>query len=168
MGDDPSLRKKKGITCNETESSKSHWSFQSNQCTSLGDYHCTIIVYRCTIVQSSIVWRLYNDSYQKISDSRIINALHQAIITDFLLGIVVQSYNRRTIVQPSYNRTISDCTIVWRLNNDSYQKICDDRLMKCIDYSGMISDSFRRLGFVTSDSFFFSVRGDFGNRGEGE
>ena len=27
--------------------------------------------------------------------------------------------------------------------------------MKCTDYSGMISDSFRRLGFVTSDSFFF-------------
>ena len=39
--------------------------------------------------------------------------------------------------------------------NDSYQKISDDRLMKCIDYSGMIRDSFRRLGFVTSDSFFF-------------
>ena len=28
-------------------------------------------------------------------------------------------------------------------------------IMKCIDSSGMISDSFRRLGFVTSDSFFF-------------
>ena len=39
--------------------------------------------------------------------------------------------------------------------NDSYQKISDDRLMKCNDSSGMISDSFRRLGFVTSDSFFF-------------
>ena len=39
--------------------------------------------------------------------------------------------------------------------NDSYQKISDDRLMKCIDSSGVISDSFRRLGFVTSDSFFF-------------
>ena len=39
--------------------------------------------------------------------------------------------------------------------NDSYQKISDDRLMKCNDSSGMISDSFRRLGFVPSDSFFF-------------
>ena len=41
--------------------------------------------------------------------------------------------------------------------NYSYQKISDDRLIKCIDYSVMISDSFRRLGFVTSDSFFFSL-----------
>ena len=39
--------------------------------------------------------------------------------------------------------------------NDSYQKISDDRQTKCNDSSGMISDSFRRLGFVTSDSFFF-------------
>ena len=39
--------------------------------------------------------------------------------------------------------------------NDSNQKISDDRLMKCIDYSGMIIDSFRRIGFITSDSFFF-------------
>ena len=38
--------------------------------------------------------------------------------------------------------------------NDSYQKISDDRLMIAIDYSGMISDSFRRISFVTSDSFF--------------
>ena len=29
--------------------------------------------------------------------------------------------------------------------------------MKCIVYSGMIIDSYRKLGFVTDDSFFFSV-----------
>ena len=29
--------------------------------------------------------------------------------------------------------------------------------MKCIVYSGMIIDSYRKLGFVTGDSFFFSV-----------
>ena len=40
------------------------------------------------------------------------------------------------------------------LINDSYQKISDDRLTKCIDYSGMIINSFRRLGFIPSDSFF--------------
>ena len=39
--------------------------------------------------------------------------------------------------------------------NDSYQKISGDRLMKRNDSSGMISNSFRRLGFVTSGSFFF-------------
>ena len=39
--------------------------------------------------------------------------------------------------------------------NDSYQKISDDRLMKCNDSSGMIIDSFRRFGFDTCDSFFF-------------
>ena len=44
---------------------------------------------------------------------------------------------------------------IWSMINGSYQKISDDRLMKCFDYSGMIIDSFRRLGFVTSDSFFF-------------
>ena len=62
----------------------------------------------------------------------------------------------------SYNhRLYDDCTMIIqrssivRLYNDSYQEIGDDRLMKCIDYSIMISDSFRRLGFVTSDSFYF-------------
>ena len=94
----------------------SHWSFQRNQCTSLGDHH----------------WFSGRNHYT----------------------IVVQSYNYRTIIVQPYNRRLYDdcCTIVAQLYNDSYQKISDDRLMKCIDSSGMISDSFRRLGFVT----FFS------------
>ena len=61
--------KKKGITCNETESSK------------------------------------------RVTDhSRVINALHKAIITDFLAGIVVQSFNNRRLL---YNRcTIDDCMTI--------------------------------------------------------
>ena len=47
--------------------------------------------------------------------------------------------------------------IVQWLYNDYYQKISDDRLMKCIDYSEMISDSIRRLGSLQVIPFFFSV-----------
>ena len=49
------------------------------------------------------------ESSKRVTDySRVINALHYVIITDFLVGIVVQSYNRR----------LYDCTMIVRLYND--------------------------------------------------
>ena len=50
---------------------------------------------------------------KRVTDhSRVINALHQAIIADFLVGIVVQSLNHRTIIVQLYNRRLYDCTTI--------------------------------------------------------
>ena len=42
----------------------------------------------------------------------------------------------------------------WSMINDSYQKISDDRLLKCNDSSGMIGDSFRRVKLFQAITFW--------------
>ena len=53
--------------------------------------------------KKGITWNETESSKRVTDHSRVINALHLAIITDFLVRIVVQSYNRRTV---------DDCTTI--------------------------------------------------------